>query len=85
MNERIEDIAAQCRETPLSNTGEWYTEFNEVKFGELIIQKCLTEIKDMLVSKDELLYSDNDYTTDCVNERLLEVHDNIVKHFEVKL
>jgi hypothetical protein len=41
MNERIKELAAQCRESHLSNTGEWYHEFDEEKFAELIVQECI--------------------------------------------
>jgi len=41
MNERIKELAAQCRESHLSNTGEWYCEFDEDKFAELIILECI--------------------------------------------
>jgi len=40
MNERIKELADQCRESHLSNTGEWYSEFDEGKFAELIVREC---------------------------------------------
>ena len=39
MNERIKELANQCRYFYESDRGE-YQEFDEVKFAELIVQEC---------------------------------------------
>jgi hypothetical protein len=57
---------------------------NLEKFAELIVAECLKEIKDMLVDESEKLYPNNKQTTECVNERLLDAHDNISVLFGVE-
>ena len=38
----------------------------------------------MIVDESELLYPNNKQTTKCVNDRLMDAHDNIVEHFGVE-
>ena len=50
------------------------------KFAELIVGKCLEQIKYMLKDEDEQLFA-HDETTDCVNESLMDAHHNIALEF----
>lgn len=54
------------------------------KFAELIVKACLKEINDMIVDESEQLYPNNKQTTEYVNERLMDAHDNIVYLFGVE-
>ena len=57
-------------------------EFEQVvgEFTQMIVGKCLEEIKDMLVDEDERLFAHAE-TTDCVNESLMYAHHNIALEF----
>lgn len=48
MNERIRDIAKQCRYTYESDRGV-YQEFDEQKFAELIVRECA----ELMYGRDE--------------------------------
>ena len=54
------------------------------KFAELIVKECLKEINDMIVDESEQLYPNNKQTTEYVNERLMDAHDNIVDLFGIE-
>ena len=85
MNERIKQLAEQCRIETYGVNGELLEfGFDEEKFAELIVRECLKEIKDMIVDESERLYPNNKQTTECVNDRLLDAYDNIKEHFGVE-
>ena len=84
MNERIKQLIKQSYVTIESPSGEWYTDFSQEKFAELIVKECLKELKDMIVDESELLYPNNKQTTEFVNDRLLDAYDNIKEHFGVE-
>ena len=87
MNKRIQELAEQA-----NTIGDWGEDITEgryfvypniknlEKFAELIVRKCLTQIKDGMVNKSELLY-EHEETTECVNEALMDAHHNIAIHF----
>ena len=81
MNERIKELA---REAGLLVYNPEGAPTKLEKFAELIVRECLKEIKDMIVDESELLYPNNKQTTEYVNERLLDAHDNISEHFGVE-
>ena len=80
MNERIKELANRAM---VEREDGWH-EFDANVFAELIVSKCLKEIKDMIIDESEQLYPNNKKTTECVNDRLLDAHDNILEHFGVK-
>ena len=81
MNERIKELAEQCRIETYGVNGELLTfGFDEEKFAELIVRECLKQIKDGMVDESELLY-EHEETTECVNEVLMDAHHNIAIHF----
>jgi len=87
MNERIKLLANEAWCSVNQSIGfndAQRRELFEQKFAELIVRECLKEIKDMLVDESELLYPNNKQTTQCVNDRLLDAHDNISEHFGVE-
>jgi hypothetical protein len=87
MNERIRELAEQACFDEIGKDYSLYfnlTKDKVEKFAELIVQACLKEIKDMLVDESEKLYPNNKQTTECVNERLLDAHDNISALFGVE-
>ena len=91
MNERIKLLKHQASVWCDENIPEQFSEETngygsawEDKFAELIVRECLKEIKDMIVDESELLYPNNKQTTEYVNERLLDAHDNISEHFGVE-
>jgi hypothetical protein len=69
MNERIKELAQQCRETVPSTefTGETWTCFDEEKFAKLIIQEC----------SNVVFYGDPDETS------RLKIGREILKHFNI--
>ena len=87
MNKRIQELAEQA-----NTIGDWGEDITEgryfvypniknlEKFAELIVRKCLKQIKDGMVDKSELLY-EHEETTECVNEALMDAHHNIAIHF----
>ncbi len=90
MNERIRELADQIlpneREFNKGDPKDWGYFFSGEeleKFAELIVRECLKEIKDMIIDESEQLYPNNKKTTECVNDRLLDAHDNILEHFGV--
>jgi len=84
MNERIQELMRQATEYKSNGDDTESPVLNPEKFAELIVQECLKEIKDMLVDESEKLYPNNKQTTECVNERLLDAHDNISALFGVE-
>ena len=80
MNERIKELANRAM---VEREDGWH-EFDPYVFAELIVRECLKEIKDMIIDESEQLYPNNKKTTECVNDRLLDAHDNILEHFGVK-
>ena len=46
MNERIRELAEQCKERTATNEwpDEYWVHFNEQKFAELIVQECMTNL-----------------------------------------
>ena len=81
MNERIKELAEQCRIETYGVNGELLTfGFDEEKFAELFVRECLKQIKDGMVDESELLY-EHEETTECVNEALMDAHHNIAIHF----
>ena len=80
MNERIKELANRA----MVVREDGWSEFDANVFAELIVRKCLKEIKDMIIDESEQLYPNNKKTTECVNDRLLDAHDNILEHFGVK-
>ena len=80
MNERIKELANRA----MVVREDGWSEFDPNVFAELIVRKCLKEIKDMIIDESEQLYPNNKKTTECVNDRLLDAHDNILEHFGVK-
>lgn len=88
MNERIKELQGQTLDKYFSHT--WtnmdYVDLSKFaeKFADLIVKDCLKEIKDMIVDESELLYPNNKQTTECVNDRLMDAHDNIAEYFGVE-
>lgn len=86
MNQQFRKLAletdAYCDQHYLNHP--YYNTLWEQKFAELIVRECLEEIKAMIVDESELLYPNNKQTTECVNDRLMDAHDNIVEHFGVE-
>lgn len=87
MNKRIQELQGKTLDKHFSHT--WtnmdYVDLSKFaeKFAELIVKDCLKEIKDMIVDESELLYPNNKQTTECVNDRLMDAHDNIAEYFGV--
>lgn len=75
MNKRIEELIKSRGIIP---------EDKHYEIAELLVGECLKEIKDMLVDESERLYPNNKRTTEYVNERLMDAHDNISERFGVK-
>lgn len=80
MNDRIKELLKQSELFPYYDAQEAQIE----KFAELIIKECLKEINDMIVDESEQRYPNNKQTTESVNERLMDAHDNIVDLFGVE-
>lgn len=77
MNERILELAKKCYETgPIGKDG-WpeYSKFNEEKFAELIIKKCISQIALIGISNFE--NEDISWTVETAIA-------NIQEHFGVK-
>lgn len=84
MNERIiNDLAVKSGLAEDIGRGYKFPD-GYVEFAELIVRECLKEVKDMLVDESERLYPNNKRTTEYVNERLMDAHDNISDRFGVK-
>ena len=81
MNEKIKQLLAQAH-LEVENIKD--TNKIAEKFAELIIKECLKEINDMIVDESEQLYPNNKQTTEYVNERLMDAHDNIVDLFGIE-
>jgi len=82
MNELIKQLAEQAEEyadSVVDEGGDFHPEYTQ-KLAELIVGKCLEQIKYMLVDEDEQLFA-HDETTDCVNESLMDAHHNIALEF----
>jgi len=79
MNKRIKELAEQAGMVIIDDEFSTYGKFAE-KFAELIVGKCLEQIKYMLKDEDEQLFA-HDETTDCVNESLMDAHHNIALEF----
>ena len=81
MNERIKQLLARAHLEV-----EDIKDTNKIaeKFAELIVKECLKEINDMIVDESEQLYPNNKQTTEYVNERLMDAHDNIVDLFGIE-
>jgi hypothetical protein len=77
MNEQVKALWDRC----VRDYGHTGTEVCVKIFAELLVGECLSEIKSMIVDESELLYSNNEETIECVNERLMDTHDNIAMHF----
>lgn len=75
MNKRIEELIKSRGIIP---------EDEHYEIAELLVGECLKEIKDMLVDESERLYPNNKRTTEYVNERLMDAHDNISERFGVE-
>lgn len=73
MNKRIQELTDASHNSYLSNTGEWYREFDYEKFAYLLIQECLKVIQSKSMnSGDEW-------------EDGLQVAKNaILEHFEIQ-
>ena len=85
MNERIKELARRVVGKHRNDTAPiWMVDEQIEKFAELIVRECLKEIKDMIVDEGEQLYPNNKKTTECVNDRLLDAHDNILENFGVE-
>ena len=85
MNERLNELAEQCRIETYGVNGELLAfGFDEEKFAKLIVRECLKELKDMIVDESERLYPNNKQTTEFVNDRLLDAYDNITELFGVE-
>ena len=81
MNEKIKQLLAQAH-LEVENIKD--TNKIAEKFAELIVKECLKEINDMIVDESEQLYPNNKQTTEYVNERLMDAHDNIVDLFGIE-
>ena len=89
MNERIRELQSKsylmCKQIVdddghvVVTPDQWFD-----KFAELLVRECMKEIKDMIVDESELLYPNNKQTTECVNNRLMDAHDNISELFGVE-
>ena len=82
MNELIKQLAEQAEEyadSVVDEGGDFHPEYTQ-KLAELIVEKCLEQIKYMLKDEDEQLFA-HDETTDCVNESLMDAHHNIALEF----
>jgi hypothetical protein len=70
MNERIKQLAEQCRGNPM--TSEFEPLFDKEKFAELIVRQCAEVGLDSVEDGDDL---------DAIMKR---VHNNILTHFGVE-
>ena len=85
MNNKIKELSNQLFSMEEFEYAEEFLndEFMK-KFAELVVKECLKEINDMIVDESEQLYSNNKQTTESVNERLMDAHDNIVDLFGIE-
>lgn len=85
MNKRWKELLEEATEVYDDwKTGASQRLVDHKMFAELIVRECLKEIKDMIVDESEQLYPNNKQTTEYVNDRLMDAHDNIAEHFGVE-
>jgi len=88
MNERIRELAEQCRIETYGVNGELLEfGFDEQKFAELIVRECMKESMEEIVSDDEIAQEKDPLIREYLNGNNQGIVDAVVRfrnHFGVE-